>query len=159
MRSEIANAGRWQREASHKGRYRGRGDWRQINTLSRARLNDFMQQARRLAGVENEDFQVVVTDQAVDKAIEFVKDVLRHAIEKYDYQIDIPEALPGPHQSVDIFWKFPRYELLVNVPTNATDPLTYYGDDRGDSMVKGSISSPREVGAVCLWLRLIGENQ
>jgi hypothetical protein len=51
-----------------------------------------------------------------------------------------PEILPGPNGSVDLLWRVPGRELLVNVPTDPARPARYYGDDRtGRYPVRGEL--------------------
>jgi hypothetical protein len=38
--------------------------------------------------------------------------------------------LPGPYGSIDLHWRTPKRELLINVPDDAEGPASYYGDDR-----------------------------
>ncbi len=39
---------------------------------------------------------------------------LRHQIIMSDGSIDLPKILPGPDKSIDLFWQFDSYELLMN---------------------------------------------
>lgn len=43
-----------------------------------------------------------------------------------------PRITPGPDGSIDIHWKTPKRELLINIPANPEEPAAYYGDDKED---------------------------
>ena len=45
---------------------------------------------------------------------------------------DPPTIQPGPHGSIDLHWRTPKRELLINVPFNLKEPISYYGDDRDE---------------------------
>lgn len=48
-----------------------------------------------------------------------------------------PVMSAGPDGSVDVHWKDDRRQLLVNVPADASQRMEFFGDDRGDTVVKG----------------------
>jgi hypothetical protein len=48
------------------------------------------------------------------------------------------EVNPGPDdKTVDVHWKAPNWELLVNVPENENEPVDFYGDNNKDVKIKG----------------------
>ena len=49
-----------------------------------------------------------------------------------------PDIAPGPKGSIDLHWRLPRLELLLNVPANPAAPITFYGDDRHGFVIRGS---------------------
>jgi hypothetical protein len=60
-----------------------------------------------------------------------------------------PEILPGPNGSVDLHWRTPDRELLVNVPADVDAPARYYGDHGGGlHPIEGTL----DVSAVNHWL-------
>jgi len=48
-----------------------------------------------------------------------------------------PIMSAGPEGSVDVHWKDGRRQLLVNVPADASQPVEFFGDNRGHTVVKG----------------------
>jgi hypothetical protein len=66
---------------------------------------------------------------------------------RYNY---IPSILPGPNGSIDLHWKTEHSELLINVPP--IGKATFYGDDYGDSVVKGSFDPAAPRVALFAWL-------
>jgi hypothetical protein len=45
--------------------------------------------------------------------------------------IPAPKVRKGPHGTIDLHWRMPGHELLINVPA-ADEPADYYGDDGAD---------------------------
>lgn len=43
--------------------------------------------------------------------------------------IYVPEILPGPGGSIDIYWKEEKFEALLNFPNDSRDFAHYYIDD------------------------------
>jgi hypothetical protein len=76
-----------------------------------------------------------------EHAVEFIRNCARHLWETDHVIIDIPDIQPGPHGSIDIHWETEDYELLLNIPMNKRENITYYGDNYSDVKVKGSFSS------------------
>ncbi len=66
--------------------------------------------------------------------------------------IDVPRVLPGPDGSIDIHWKHGQRQLFVNVPADGDKPATYYGDDRSQNVVKGSLDTSAQQEWLLLWL-------
>ena len=66
--------------------------------------------------------------------------------------IPVPRILPGPDGSIDLHWKTPRRELLINVPEDSREPITYYGDDFGDDRKKGTIQPGTLHPGLFAWL-------
>ncbi len=75
----------------------------------------------------------------------------QHQIDKL---IDIPEILPGPNGSIDVLWEKVNYELLLNVPSESTKPISYYGLNKGDkqSEIKSKIFSKDFDISLIVWL-------
>jgi len=66
--------------------------------------------------------------------------------------LPLPDILPGPKGSVDLHWKSPELELLVNIPAEASQAATFYGDDYGVQTVKGSLNPEMPAPGLVLWL-------
>lgn len=47
----------------------------------------------------------------------------------------LPELLPFSGSSIDIYWKDPKFELLINIPESSSVPISgYYEDSNGYSV-------------------------
>jgi len=147
---EFANSNPWEKYRSRKGESTIRDQWH-INKPVERRLRTFLQESIKLKDARDENGEAIAADETVARAVSFVKSIFNQAIEEFNIEIDIPDILPGPNKSIDIFWNFPNYEMLVNVPASAAVPLTYYGDDRGDNVTKGTLPT-LENARMVLWL-------
>lgn len=50
-----------------------------------------------------------------------------------------PRILEGPSGSIDLHWQMDDFEILVNVPEDSNEPIRFFGDDRKDTQLKGTI--------------------
>ena len=79
-----------------------------------------------------------------------VKFVLKNAVSlwtKEYFKTDAPAIHNGPDGSIDIHWKSPVTELLVNIPADCQQPATYYGMNKltgGETKGKLDTSAPNE---------------
>jgi hypothetical protein len=67
-------------------------------------------------------------------------------------ELPVPKILPGPNASIDLHWKVPGFELLVNIPSDAAQPATFYGDDYRNSCIRGNLNPAEEVRGLVVWL-------
>ncbi len=76
-------------------------------------------------------------------------------------KVSPPIISPGPRGSVDIYWPPDPYGLLINIPADSREPVTYYGDDAespDSNHTSGKISHPEKVDpGVLAWLAHMGE--
>ncbi len=54
--------------------------------------------------------------------------------------------------SIDLHWKQPTWELLVNIPAEETRRAAFYGDDYGAGAIKGSGDAGRHNFGLLEWL-------
>jgi hypothetical protein len=67
--------------------------------------------------------------------------------------LPVPRILNGPEGSIDIHWRSPNRELLLNVPAGDAEAPTYYGDNRtGGEHVEGQITPPLIRKWLLMWL-------
>jgi hypothetical protein len=78
-------------------------------------------------------------------------------------KVKAPVISPGPKSSVDIYWLPSPYGLLLNVPANLEEPVTYYGDDAENpdsNHTSGKIQPPQKIDpGVLAWLAHMGEKR
>jgi hypothetical protein len=70
--------------------------------------------------------------------------------------LPVPDILPGAKGSIDLHWKTSKFELLVNIPQNASQPATFYGDDYGTHSFKGSFDPADPPPSLAHWLLFQG---
>jgi hypothetical protein len=86
------------------------------------------------------------------RAVEFLRRHARWVWETASMKIQPPRIRPGPSGSIDLHWKTPSYELLLNIPANPAESATFYGDDYGRSTVEGSFDPSAFNTGILTWL-------
>lgn len=87
------------------------------------------------------------------RAIGLVSDCAAEAELLLQRELPVPRILNGPEGSIDLHWRTPNRELLLNVPADSSELLTYYGDNReGGEHVEGSIRPPFVRKWLLMWL-------
>lgn len=67
--------------------------------------------------------------------------------------LPVPKIRKGPMGSIDLHWRTPTRELLVNIPADAAALADYYGDDRvGGHVVKGTMDPAEDNDWLLMWL-------
>jgi len=87
-----------------------------------------------------------------DRAAAFLRNCLRQMWMFYGVVASVPRIGPGPNGSIDIHWKMPAWELLINVPSETSELATFYGDDYGTQRVRGSFDLKDFSVGILLWL-------
>jgi len=87
-----------------------------------------------------------------DRAVEVVRRSCEEMWENFVTTMPAPRILAGPDGTIDLHWKTAKFELLVNIPEDPTDPITYYGDDYGMNTAKGTIDPNRPSHILLCWL-------
>jgi hypothetical protein len=72
--------------------------------------------------------------------------------EKYSRPMDVPRISPGPKGSIDVFWKTSRYQLLLNFPPESKEMATFYGDDYGRNVIRGTVNPEAKNLGFLVWL-------
>ena len=85
------------------------------------------------------------------RAVEFLKVHVLWINEQFGITVSTPQILPGPAGSIDMHWRTQDRELLINVPAEQSELATFYGDNFGNRVIRGSFD-PSEQQAVLLFL-------
>lgn len=87
------------------------------------------------------------------RAVDFlVRNALRLNNE-YGVALQSPRIRKGPRGSIDLHWRMPNRELLVNIPAKYGVPADYYGDDgAGGQQIKGMLDPEKQGYHLMLWL-------
>jgi hypothetical protein len=88
----------------------------------------------------------------VNRAIAFLSSHILQFWESYGIQLPIPNIGPGPEGSIDIHWKRPAWELLVNIPADVNQMASFYGDNYGNQKIKGSLDPESFNLGIVEWL-------
>ncbi len=71
----------------------------------------------------------------------------------YNIWIDAPRILHGPEGSIDLHWKTPSHELLINIPANSESPVEFYGDSGNSKSIKGQLDFSSNNVWILMWLK------
>jgi transcriptional regulator with XRE-family HTH domain len=88
----------------------------------------------------------------LNRATEFLRRQSTWLWRKFDFNVPIPDINPGPDGTIDLDWKQPSWELLINIP-KGSQAGSYYGEN-AESSIKGSLNLDTYVTNVqlILWL-------
>ena len=89
--------------------------------------------------------------ETLDRALLFLKNHMQWAREKNGAALAVPRILPGPNGSIDLHWKSPAYEVLLNIPP-APALASFYGDDYGNIRIQGTLDPSAFNLGVLSWL-------
>ena|SRR6266404_2225583 len=87
-----------------------------------------------------------------ERAVTFLTRHAKHLWEHYQVILDAPRIEPGPEGSIDIHWKTEHYELLIEVPADPTKRATFYGDDKGNIFIEGTLNVSSFSHGLIAWL-------
>ncbi|HSH80759.1 MAG TPA: hypothetical protein VLA19_19700 [Herpetosiphonaceae bacterium] len=85
------------------------------------------------------------------RATEFLLNSILRQWEYFGVSISPPNIDPGPNGSVDLHWKTPTHELLINIPADSSEPAGYYGDSRAGRVTKGSLDTSTPNQWLLMW--------
>ena len=80
------------------------------------------------------------SEATLERAIAFLNMHMERLWKSYGIPSPIPSIGPGPDGSIDVHWKQPTWELLVNIPGDANEMAAFYGDNYGTQKIKGSLN-------------------
>jgi hypothetical protein len=86
------------------------------------------------------------------RATEFLLRQANFARVSLAQELPVPKILPGPNASIDLHWKLADFELLLNIPSDAAQPATFYGDDYRNSCIRGTLDPSEEIRGLVVWL-------
>lgn len=141
--AEVWRKSRGQRQSRPK-------DW-QVPRRPLADVAGVVEKSRGLTAAVDEGGSPLCSIAAWERAAQFLTDHARWAWDTQGRRIELPEVLPGPEGSVDLHWRTPNCELLLNVPADSSKPIEYFGDDPQGNTTKGIIVSI-DNGGLLTWL-------
>jgi hypothetical protein len=96
------------------------------------------------------------SDSTWHRAESFLIQNAIHLWRRHKMCFDAPKIQPGPSGSLDLHWRTRHRELLINVPANPEEPISYYGDNKDDGTldaVRGKrLDSSSDAEWIFLWL-------
>jgi hypothetical protein len=87
------------------------------------------------------------------RAVDFLVGNASRLYDEYGVAIRSPRIRKGPRGSIDLHWRTPQRELLLNIPAESRVLADYYGDDgAGGQQTKGTLNLERQGFDLMLWL-------
>lgn len=94
-----------------------------------------------------------VEEETWQRATRFLENQAEWLLANYGLPITAPTISPGPEGSIDIYWDTSTFELLVNVPSDPSKRASFYGDDRGNIFIKGTLETELINHGLLTWFR------
>lgn len=88
----------------------------------------------------------------LDRAARFVRTQCTRLWELFGMAAAVPRIGPGPNGSVDVHWRQPSWELLVNIPADDKQMAAFYGDDYGVEVIRGCFDPAEPNRGLIAWL-------
>lgn len=86
------------------------------------------------------------------RATEFIRRITIPFITIYKKQIDPPKITAGPDGSIDVRWIGKRRTMLLNFPADDNMPPDFFGHDKGQDTLKGTLDLASQNHWLLLWL-------
>lgn len=115
-----------------------------------------IKQAQRLVELRDDwdgEGSAGYSQATIDRAVGFLTKHVRGLWESYGIECPIPTIGPGPGGSIDIHWKQPTWELLVNLPADQNAMAAFYGDNYGVQTIRGNFDPTKFNLGIAEWLR------
>lgn len=114
-----------------------------------------IEQAKRILELEDDwdgEGSLGYSEDTFNRAAAFLTTHAEGFWELCGIRLPVPRIGPGPDGSLDLHWKLPSRELLVNIPADANEVPTFYGDNYGALKNRGTLE-PRKFNAeIVPWL-------
>jgi len=94
------------------------------------------------------------TEDTLNRTIAFLMVQSDWLWDVYGVKAPVPMIGPGPNGTIDLYWKQPAWELLINIPAGSSEPATFYGHNYGSQKIKGSFDPDKVTGGIIEWLML-----
>ena len=92
------------------------------------------------------------SESTFERAATFLRMHNERFFELFGVRAAVPQINPGPNGSIDIHWKRPSWELLVNIPAEEGMAAAFYGDDYGSEIIRGSLDASQPNRGLIAWL-------
>jgi len=114
-----------------------------------------IEQAKRILDFEDDwdgEGSPGYSEDTFNRAVSFLTTYAEGVWESCGIPLPIPRIGPGPDGSIDLHWKLPSRELLVNIPADANEVPTFYGDNYGVLKNRGTLDPQKFNLEIVPWL-------
>ena len=120
---------------------------------SLTQLSVAIEASRSILSLVDEDCNPLASQTAWNRAVEFLNLYFGRSWDHYRAKLLVPSISPGPAGSIDLHWDHPGAEMLINIPADSEEPVTFYGDDKKGTSIRGSVPVVESYSvSVMLWL-------
>ncbi len=88
----------------------------------------------------------------VERAQQFVLNLFQRVWQDRIHALPLPSLQPGIEGEVDIHFKTPKFELLLSVPRDHGEQVSFYGDDYAANKIKGTLKDAECLNVVASWV-------
>lgn len=123
-------------------------------TLSnfQAEIEEEIAKAKNLVADVDDEEGPSFSEAALEMATKFLRVQSSWIWNACGHRMPVPTIGPGPDGSVDLYWKRPTWELLVNLPVHAQAFATYSGFDADGGKSKGRFDANGSAIDLSPWL-------
>lgn len=100
----------------------------------------------------DEDGSPGYAEDTWQRTTQFVLSVARGYFSVSDTRIEAPKITPGPDGSIDVRWKAEKRSLLINFPASIEEPVDFFGSDKGQDTIKGTVDLSSQNLWLLMWL-------
>jgi len=91
--------------------------------------------------------------ETFNRAIAFLNTYAQRLWESDGIPLPVPRIGPGPEASIDLYWKRPRWELLVNISADPSEAASYSAEDDGGHRSRGFVPTEKFDSRFATWLK------
>lgn len=127
----------------------------QTESPSNIELKAEIAQAKRILRLEDDwdgEGSLGYSEDTFNRATAFLTRHVKGLWERWGIRLPIPRIGPGPDGSIDLHWKLPSRELLVNISADANEVPTFYGDNYGALKNRGTLDPQNFNLEIAAWL-------
>jgi len=109
---------------------------------------DFLEYENNWDGEGSKDYK----KETLDKLNQFLINLSKEFYTKNKKPLITPYINPGMDGAIDLHWKTDKFELFLSIPERDDEPITYYGDDYRDNIIKGTLNIDN-FGVLLSWIK------
>jgi hypothetical protein len=118
-------------------------------------ISEAIESSRRILSLEDnwdEEGSIAYRESTWTRATHFIQNVTVNHWRISKSWVIPPRILPGPEGSIDIHWRTPGKELLINVPADEDISAGYYGSGNTKDTIKGKLDTSLPNLWILAWL-------
>ncbi len=115
-----------------------------------------IEQAKRILELEDDwdgEGSLGYSEDTFNRAVAFLTTYAERLWESDGIPLPVPRIGPGPEASIDLYWKRPRWELLVNIPADPSEAASYSAEDDGGHRSRGFVPTEKFDSRFGTWLK------